>query len=462
MLAAVNGFASTYILCGGVTATTAVIKYQESTTLTSLSLRYGTANPPSTGTIVAATQLTGNITFNISSLTAGQTYYYQFSVNGAAYGSTRHFVTARPAGTSFRFVILSDEHINVDPDAGEIAAIKALKAIFDAMSPTPDFILNMGDLVTLDGVADVDTEAEVLTQYLTAFDLYDALEYPAVFVPGNHEYYAGSLFPAYQSESATYLPLARYGRNLLPLYSSTATSSEYFTFTWGDAKFVAVSPFPYTLEYGAASMVSHEWSLGSTQAAWLKSQVQSSGEYMPIILSHTLNYGCQLVADGCDETADPIGKTHYGRGIHCFDFTPCGVGTPFTNHNSEFLDSQLANGKRLFYILGHDHLFASTPVTTTQAAVLSSSQMIRFLRCPRPISISGDWPETYADYWYGADGSTYSKTFFGFVVVDVDYGGITYTAYNMSGVASTTLKGHVPAPIKINGAVTISGGAAVQ
>jgi hypothetical protein len=291
-------------------------------------------------------------------------YYYRLRSRAGGAGdfsaeAEHGFVTQRLPGESFTFTIDADPH-NQDPNFNaELYAITLANALKDQ----PDFHVNLGDTFmteklgvnSLDGVVASYTNMRPRLAGIAA----DA---PLFLVNGNHEGELGWLRNGSGQNLAVWCTQTRqaYFPNPIPndFYSGSTTPEpvigirdSYYAWTWGDALFVALDPFWYTLQKPAKqSNGGWGYTLGKAQYDWLKQTLEASTAKYKFVFIHNLVGGRDKDARGGIEAAPYYewgGKN--ADGSDGFAAQRPGWGTPIhqllvQNHVSA-----------LFH--GHDHVF---------------------------------------------------------------------------------------------------------
>jgi uncharacterized protein (TIGR03437 family) len=335
-------------------------------------VQYGTTSGTYTSTTPVETA-SANIPLNIplTGLTPNTRYYYRLQY--AAPASTAFnaraehtFVTARPAGTPFTFVIQADPHLdnNSNPSVYQLT-------LQNELQDNPDFMVDLGDTMLTDKLNTSGepigtntgptcnggpTEAGVLARAQLHRSFYDLItgSVPLFLTIGNHEGEWGSNlngtpqdFAIWDTEYRNmYFPdpvpgsffsgdTQQYdldGNPCTPSQTDTCgvgLRRNYFSWTWGDALFIVLDPFwnqtPDTstsslgngqdcCQKGATQTISSpsiqaDWSLtlGDVQYAWLQSTLAASAAKYKFVFSHNLvggwNYNGQGAMRGGIEAA---------------------------------------------------------------------------------------------------------------------------------------------------------------
>jgi hypothetical protein len=234
-------------------------------------------------------------------------YLLRWRANGgAAFQNTPiySFHTARPAGGSFAFTMTADAHLDEHTSAEvyeqSLANIRADK---------PDFHIDLGNLFMTDKHA---TRDDAARQYLAQRFYLGQIgcSVPIFLALGVHDgessrYDDGapdSLAPWSNAIRKKYFP------NPVPGNFYTGDSipkppggllENYFAWTWGDALFVVLDPYRYSLrERGGDDGWS--WSLGQVQYQWLKQTLERSRAKYKFVFIHNLLAGDQASRGGVE------------------------------------------------------------------------------------------------------------------------------------------------------------------
>ena len=334
------------------------------------------------------------VAMDITGLSPNTRYYYRmkYTTDGGATWTTRaehSFWTKRAAGSTFTFDITTDSHINIQ--LGN--ASNWTSTLNGVASDQPDFLVDLGDTVAMDNgstsVANTAAAEQVYKDTLPYFNTVSASS-PIFLVAGNHEQQEAWHL---QGTLANSLPIMgknaekKFFLNPVPgsFYSGdTGTMTDlsgdhlkqdYYSWTWGDALFVVISPFwttttkPYTTTAGGGETDATgsgnrwDWTLGADQFNWLKSTLAGSNAKYKFVFSH------QIV--GGNGMTSPVNQVNYGHGgMDSANFVEWGGynidGTTYawsTNRNTAVWGSlpiremMEANGVTAFFH-GHDHQMA--------------------------------------------------------------------------------------------------------
>lgn len=262
---------------------------------------YSIQTPP--GTYAAGTPFV----VKADGLNANTAYVYRVRWrrpgDAAFLASAEHsFHTQRPAGSTFRFTLQADSHLD------ENSVLETYKrTLGNVLADAPDFHIDLGDTFMCEKhtqpfdavVRTAPDQATVDTRYLYErgnFGLF-AHSSPLFLVNGNHEGEIGYLSLGAGQDIATYATLARQKYYLNPLpddFYSGDTLTEpllgqraaWYSWQWGDALFVALDPFWETKT--KSSTDGWTWTLGSRQFQWLERTLTTSSAKFKFVFLHNL------------------------------------------------------------------------------------------------------------------------------------------------------------------------------
>jgi hypothetical protein len=348
---------------------------------------YGTSPAVYTGTTGTALAVGGEpFEAVLTGLSPDTRYYYRlrYQVPGQDDWTARDehtFHTARAEGEEFSFTVTSDSHLGMMGSASRYE-----QATLNVAADQPDFHFDLGDtFITNSAVNQAGIDQAYMNQrpYIGNY----ASSSPVFLTPGNHENEEGwNLDDAFSKALASINSRKAFYPTPSPatlgdFYTTDTTVRSgvdgngypegYYAFEWGDALFVVVNPFHYTMTnpYGATAgedadeVVSGDqwvWTLGSQQYQWLKTTLQNSNADFKFVFSHHLTGG-QL------ETGGSAGAPEYVRGganaadywewggkdqtgSYTFDTERPGWGEPI---HELFVDNGVTA-----YFHGHDHQYA--------------------------------------------------------------------------------------------------------
>jgi hypothetical protein len=285
-------------------------------------VEYGTATGKYTGSTSKTTFASGTVEVLVDGLGASSLYYYRLRYRASGTtgtflaGSEYSFHTRRSKGTSFTFAVQSDSHLGYsgfnDPALYQLT-------VQNIAAGKPDFVFDLGDAVSLDDASE--SESTVRTKYLAQRTYFEVPgSSAAIFlVPGNHENEEGWNLDDFADAASSLPVLGANGRkrifvNPVPddFYTgNTETVSQldgdhlrgdYYAFEWGNALFVAIDPYWYTMKKPFAGSLGGEkddetvgnrwdWTLGQKQYLWLKQTLEGSRAPLKFVFAHQLAGG---------------------------------------------------------------------------------------------------------------------------------------------------------------------------
>jgi hypothetical protein len=295
---------------------------------------------------------------NFTNLIANTRYFYRtrYRINGTTTafltGQEHSFQTARSRGNAYTFAIEADPHL----DTNSIPASYTL-TLQNIFSKRPDFLIDLGDIFMSEKLP-VKTQAEITNRHTLYRPYFNELchSVPLYLVLGNHEGELGWML----NSTANSLPVLTtntrklYYPNPFPntFYSGNTKvenyvglRENYYSWEWGDALFVVLDPFWYTV-----TKPGWGWTLGTDQYNWFKNVLMSSKAKYKFVFCHNLVGGDGNDARGGTEFAglfemggDNLDST-YG-----FDAYRPGWGKP--------IHALMVENKVNIFFHGHDHFY---------------------------------------------------------------------------------------------------------
>ena len=274
----------------------------------------------------------------ITGLSANTQYFYRMlyhapgdAMDDWVVRDEHSFWTQRAEGSSFIFNITSDIH-------GQLGTTSNFGRAMINMATVdhPDFLLDLGDTFMLDYDS---SQSNVDDAYLAyrATNAFGAIgtNSPIFLSSGNHENEEGwnlddspfsigvGSIQARKEFYPTPIEGTFYTGNTDPLAAIDESTygnelrEDYYAWEWGDALFVVIDPFQYTMELpynplageGSDDPVTGDqwtWTLGKLQFNWLKDVLQNSDAKYKFVFSH------QMVGGVPDNTVS--GTAGYVRG----------------------------------------------------------------------------------------------------------------------------------------------------
>jgi len=375
--AATIAFAGEELLCRptGSSITINVVPDEE----IELYYEYGTSSGVYTAQTSATTAAAGepsNVTLN--GLAPNTRYYYRMQYRTPGEGwvarPEHSFHTQRAQGSTFTFTIIADSHMS--GGGGNVSLYE--QALANVAADQPDFHLDLGDTAWTDGV----TSASGANQrYLAQRQWMSTVSHSAsVFITaGNHENEEG--WNLDDTNSLALLSInARKGYYPSPIpdsfYSGNSDTSlagidgdhlreDYFAWEWGDALFVFLDPYQYTLIKPFAGTAGGElndetvygdrwdWTLGQDQFSWFRQTLEESDARFKFVFAH---HGLGGLEDYVRGGAVPAHMFEWGG--YNADGTTWGFDTERPGWGGVPIHQlMVANGVSAFFH-GHDHVYA--------------------------------------------------------------------------------------------------------
>ena len=255
------------------------------------------------------------------------------------------FYTKKTPGSSFNFVVTADSHyhqVNGIYAEGDSDILRVFEQTFqNIVLDDADFHIDLGDSfftdygTILDAFYDIKSQLEGYERYEALRAQFDKIHHslPYYFVLGNHEGELGFYFYdlAQWSETARKLYVPNPDETTYP--EGGSIDENYYAFTWGDALFIILDPFRYTLSYPKTYGLD-EWTLGTNQLSWLENTLENSDSEYKFIFIHHLVGGCSAYGRG---GAQCVNNGEWGRLIHPM-LVQNNVSIVFHGHDHAFVD----------------------------------------------------------------------------------------------------------------------------
>ena len=291
-------------------------------------------------------------------------------------GEEHSFHTQRAPGSTFTFTIISDSHMN--GGGGSVSAYEQTLGNINDDDDPPDFHFDLGDTFWMDGVTNSATANQ---RYLAQRQWMGAVSHSsAIFLAtGNHENEEGWNFDDANSKALLSINARkRYYPNPISdgFYSGNDDSLEaiegdhlredYYAWEWGDALFVVIDPYHYTMKFPYDAFVGGEdndeslhthdrwdWTLGEKQFKWLKKTLEYSSARFKLVFAHHMLGGLEDYVRGGAAAA-----YLFEWGGYDIDGTTWGFDTERPGWGGVPIHQlMVANGVSAFFY-GHDHLYA--------------------------------------------------------------------------------------------------------
>lgn len=240
----------------------------------------------------------------LSNLSSNTHYYYrlQYRWPGASSLISRPeftFNTQRSPGSTFRFVVQADPHMDEQSDT----ALYAL-ALKNELEDQPDFMIDLGDFLMTDKLKNQATNSiphdtiPYRCKLLRKHYEKSCHSLPLFIALGNHEGESGWNLNGNPNNIAVWDAIERkkYFSNPSPdsFYTGDTTNNlyigqreNYYAWEWGDAQFIVLDPYWYTSPK-PDSLHGWRWTLGKTQYDWLKKTLENSTANYKFVFAHQI------------------------------------------------------------------------------------------------------------------------------------------------------------------------------
>lgn len=249
-----------------------------------------------------------------------------------------------PTG-GFSFAIQSDSHLDENTDENLYK-----QTLNNIAAAKPHFLIDLGDTSMVEKFAKTETEAAArYAKVKSFFSLLGTL--PIYPVTGNHDgengWDAGSGIQTWaRADRQKYLPMP----SIMP-YTGNVTTANYYSFVKGEAQFIILDPFTYSLKKAQGDTDGWNYTLGRTQYDWLVSTLQNSKANYKFVFIHNLVGGEGKDARGGAETAQYFEwGGNNADGTYGFDQMRPGWGKPIHQLLVDY-------GVNVVFH-GHDHFYA--------------------------------------------------------------------------------------------------------
>ena len=356
----------------------------------------------------------------ISGLNPNTEYFYRMQYNYASSGwvicPEYSFFTQRDQGETFVFAVTSDSHANYNTTYQN--------SINQIRDDHPDFLIDLGDTFMVD--ADGSQSAVDAAYLLQRSSLYlgGVGTSSAIFLSsGNHEEEEGwnlddtpfsagvGSIQARKMYYPTPVDDGFYTGNTDPLAAIDESlygdelREDYYAWEWGDALFVVIDPFQYTMNLPYSPIAGEasddpvdgdqwSWTLGDQQYQWLIDVLQGSNAKYKFIFSHQMVGGIpdNNVSGGAGYVrggAEAAGYFEWGglnaNGTEGFSTHRAEVDFGTTPIHQLFVETGVSA-----YFHGHDHQF-----------VYETRDGVVYQEVPSPTMTGSGFPGIYTEGNFG-------------------------------------------------------------
>lgn len=339
----------------------------------------------------------------IAGLQANTHYFYQLATRPAGasdwtLSAIGEYHTARATGETFRAAFMADEHLFTSIVLNRQRNIDLYQVTIDNIAASgSDFFFSLGDFASCEcnvvGGGDIWNVAEGIDRYMLQRRAIEnaTRRVPFYLAIGNHDGEQGwkeIKELSYIARSTTILNPESNG------FYSAGPRNNYFSWQWGDALFVVLDPFTYTLEcpHRASplppTLDGWTWTIGVDQYNWLYQVLQTSTAKWTVICLHHLT-------STTDDFAGPKGA-YYGRGARevarnwtrgfpTFEWGgeeedgSDGYPVHRAGFNHGAIHPMLSAKGNVIVLHGHDHAFAYQEL-----------EGVKYVLCPQPANADYD------------------------------------------------------------------------
>ena len=245
----------------------------------------------------------------MSGLQPNTPYYYHFRSRSLGTSQLSNspeysFHTARPPGSTFTFTLTADAHL--DEHTSPEVYCRTLENI---RSDKPDFHIDLGNLFMTDKHA---SREDAAAQYVAQRHYLGQIgsSVPVLLALGTHDGEAA------KNDDGTGDCLAVWANQIRKRHFPDPVPDDfyngnkaghplcgllqnYYAWEWGDALFVVLDPFRYSLRQ-RGGRDGWTWSLGKEQYQWLKQALEQSRAKFKFVFIHNLLCGDQAARGGVE------------------------------------------------------------------------------------------------------------------------------------------------------------------
>ena len=250
------------------------------------------------------------VEFVMTPVQANSKYFYQFHSRLArasqfTVSPEYSFQTARPPGSTFTFTMTADVHLDEHTSA-EVYE----QSLANIRADQPDFHIDLGNLFMTDKHA---TRDEAARQYLAQRFYLGQISssVPLFLALGVHDGESSRYDDGSPDSSAAWSNSLRkrYFPNPVPnsFYTGDANPKppsglleNYYAWEWGDALFVVLDPYRYSLRQRGGGGDGWAWSLGRAQYNWLVKTLAGGHAKFKFVFLHNLLCGDQASRGGVE------------------------------------------------------------------------------------------------------------------------------------------------------------------
>ena len=304
------------------------------------------------------------------------------------YSPEYSFQTQRKSGSSFVFDVQADSHLD-ERASGDLYRV----TLNNELSDKPDFLIDLGDTFMTDKLP-VKNKETYLNQYLQQRSFIDTIGHsvPPFLIIGNHDGEAGY---ALDGKGGNIAVLSSQFRKLYfpspepdSFYTGnpgneafTGPREDYYAWEWGDALFVVIDPYWYTMTKLGGKTDGWGWTLGNVQYQWLKQTLGNSTAKYKFVFAHQLVGGDPQGRGGIEFAYLYEWGGKNIDGSWGFDQHRPGWGVP--------IHQMLVKNNVSAFFHGHDHFFAKQELNG-----------VIYQEVPQPATMSSSKESPGAEYGY--------------------------------------------------------------
>lgn len=229
-------------------------------------------------TIPARLTANGATNVELTGLAADKGYRYRIDAGSSSVNG--QFRTARNAGSSFRFTMQADSHLDGNSDVRIYT-----NTLGNMVADSADFLVDLGDTFMSEKYADYRTAAAQYYAQRHYFGL-SGVALPLYLVQGNHDgelgWTAANATWAQQQRAAYFPPVQANS------FYSAGTPGSWYSWRWGDALFIVLDPFVATTTQPGRAGTAWAFTLGKAQYDWLANTLQQNTAPYTFVFLHNL------------------------------------------------------------------------------------------------------------------------------------------------------------------------------
>ena len=376
-----------------------------------VSYEYGTsAGDYTAGQTSAQSATTGEpVEAIIGGLSPDTQYYYRLlyranSGDDWTPGAEHSFHTQRAKGNPFTFTVTSDSHLG--GTFGTINSDRYAQTMLNVAADHPDLNIDLGDAFMMNDPTNQTQANDVYLAQRPYFGKYSHST-PVFLALGNHENEEGwNLDDSPSKALMSIIARKRYFLNpvpdgfysgnedLLPAIGGDQLREDYYAWEWGNALFVVLDPFQYTMTKPYPGSFAWEdddetvdedqwvWTLGQQQFNWLKQTLEESNATYKFVFSHHVTGGMLDTSAGTGNPGPPeyvrggaLAAPYFEWGGYNSDDATWGFDIERSGWGNDPVHQLMLNNGVSAFFHGHDHQFVHEEVDGIVYQLVPSSSM---------------------------------------------------------------------------------------